>query len=66
MEIPDIEYNEENVQYADMAARYIFNKVKEVFDPITVGIWRLRYMVTIDNQELNYKKIKQLTRNRRY
>lgn len=25
------------------------------------GIWRLRYMVTIDNQELNYKKIKQMT-----
>lgn len=25
------------------------------------GIWRLRYMVTIDNQELNYKKIKEMT-----
>lgn len=39
LEIEDTIYSEENVQYADMAAHYIFQKVKEVFDPITV-----RYM----------------------
>lgn len=61
LEIEDIPYNEDNVQYADMAAHYIFKKIKEVFDATTVAIWRLRYMVTIDNQELNYKKIKQMT-----
>lgn len=61
LDIEDTQYNEDNVQYADMATHYIFVKIKEVFDPITVGIWRLRYMVTIDNQELNYKKIKQMT-----
>lgn len=61
LDIEDTQYNEDNVQYADMATHYILTKIKEVFDPITVGIWRLRYMVTIDNQELNYKKIKQMT-----
>lgn len=61
LDIEDIPYNEDNVQYADMAAHYIFKKIKEVFDATTVAIWRLRYMVTIDNQELNYKKIKQMT-----
>lgn len=61
LDIEDTQYNEDNVQYADMATHYIFTKIKEEFDAVTVGIWRLRYMVTIDNQELNYKKIKQMT-----
>lgn len=61
LDIEDTQYNEDNVQYADMATHYIFTKIKEVFDLITVGIWRLRYMVTINGEELNYKKIKQMT-----
>ena len=36
LEIEDIPYSEENVQYADMAAHYIFQKIKEVFDLVTV------------------------------
>jgi len=36
LELEDIPYSEDNVQYADMAAHYIFTKIKEVFDPVTV------------------------------
>lgn len=36
LEIEDTEYSEDNVQYADMAVHYIFQKVKEVFDAVTV------------------------------
>ena len=61
LEIEDTPYSDEQAQYADMATKFIFNKVKEEFDAVTVGIWRLRYMVTINGQEMNYKKIKQLT-----
>ena len=48
LEIEDTPYSDEQAQYADMATKYIFNKVKEEFDAVTVGIWRLRYMVTVN------------------
>lgn len=62
LEIIDTPYDEQSLQYADMAAKYIMTKVRENFEPITASIWRLRYMVTIDGQELNFKKIKQITK----
>lgn len=45
-----------------MASKYILNKIKEQFDPTSVGIWRLRYIVTINGEQLNYKKIKEMTK----
>ena len=48
LEIEDTPYSDEQAQYADMATKFIFNKVKEEFDAVTVGIWRLRYMVTVN------------------
>lgn len=62
LNIIDEPYDEAPAQYADMASRYILNKIKEEFDPISVGIWRLRYIVSINGEQLNYKKIKEMTK----
>ena len=62
LNIIDEEYTEAPAQYADMASKYILNRIKEEFDPLTVGIWRLRYIVSINGEQLNYKKIKEMTK----
>ena len=62
LNIIDEVYSEAPAQYADMASRYILNRIKEEFDPLTVGIWRLRYIVSINGEQLNYKKIKEMTK----
>lgn len=61
LNIIDTVYDEAPAQYADMATKYILTKVKENFDAVSASIWRLRYMVTINGEELNFKKIKQIT-----
>ena len=61
LDIEDVQYSEDNVQFADMAAHYILSKIREHFDNVTSSIWRIRYMVKINGEELNYKKIKALT-----
>lgn len=50
LDLEDIPYDESQKQYADMAVHYILNKVKEAFDPISAGVWRLRYMVTLNRR----------------
>jgi hypothetical protein len=62
LNIIDEVYSEAPAQYADMASKYILNRIKEEFDPLTVGIWRLRYIVSINGEQLNYKKIKAMTK----
>ena len=62
LNIIDEVYSEAPAQYADMASKYILNRIKEEFDPLTVGIWRLRYIVSINGEQLNYKKIKEMTK----
>lgn len=62
LNIIDEPYDEAPAQYADMASKYILTKIKEEFDPISVGIWRLRYIVSINGEQLNYKKIKEMTK----
>ena len=62
LNIIDEPYDEAPAQYADMASKYILDRIKEEFDPISVGIWRLRYIVSINGEQLNYKKIKEMTK----
>lgn len=62
LNIEDVEYDESHYNYARLASVYILQKVKEEFGELTAAIWRLRYIVRLNGNELNYKKIKELTK----
>lgn len=66
VEIIDEEYNEEPKAFADLAVRYILTEIEKVFDETTVGIWRMRYLLRVNDKSLNYKQIKQITRCTKY
>lgn len=61
LEIEDVPYDESHFNYSKLASIYMLNRVKQEFGELTAAIWRLRYMVKINGEELNYKKIKQMT-----
>lgn len=61
LDIIDKEYSEESKQFADLATVYLLKKVKENFDLLTYSVWRIRYLVKVNGEELNYKKIKEMT-----
>lgn len=57
----DEEYDETHLQYASNAFKQLYEEVKKNFDNISAAVWRIRYMVTLNGEEMNYKKIKEIT-----
>lgn len=62
LNIEDIEYDETHFNYAKLASIYILNKVKEEFGELSAAIWRLRYLLKVNGETLNYKQIKQISK----
>lgn len=62
LNIVDEQYDESHYNYARLASVYILQKVKQEFGELTAAIWRLRYLVRVNGEEMNYKEIKRLTK----
>lgn len=54
-------YDESQLRFDDFSRNYLENVVKEKFDIVTYRVWRIRYLVTINGKDLNYKQVKEIT-----
>lgn len=61
LELIDDDYNEDREQFIDFIKKVLEKEIQKEFDTISFCIWRLRYLVTINGETLNYKQIKEIT-----